>query len=157
MNQFPKLLSPPPYTPPQSDITPYRLYNGMVSLSDDSIIILGHMYVPNAFRSAEYQALWATAFLDKGIPNLPSQSEMKAQIALQTAWCRRRYLNNGRLGNFIYHDLIGYTDKLLTELGLEEKKKGWWNYWFAPCMAVDLREAREVLRKRLMDKTEYPN
>ena len=157
MTQFPKLRSPPPHTPHQTNLTPYRLYNSMAALSDDSIVFLGHMHVPNAFRSAEYQALWATAYLDKRIPNLSSRQEMEEQIAFQNAWCQRRYLNNGRLGNFIYHDLIGYTDKLLAELGLEEKKKDWWDYWFAPCMAADVRGAREVLRRRLRDEVEPSN
>ena len=149
LTQFPMLRSPPPHTQPDRTLTPYRLYNGIAPLNDDTIVFLGYVRVPNAFRSAEYQALWAMVYLDKKMPNPPSESQMRDEIAFQTAWCRRRYLNNGRLGNYIYYDLIWYTDKLMRELGLEERRKGWWDYWFAPCVAADKKEAREVLRERL--------
>ncbi|MCJ1388705.1 monooxygenase [Xylographa bjoerkii] len=136
--QFPGLASPPDYYKKPTSLTPYRLYNSMASLNDDSIVILGYIFVPNSFRAAEVQAIWATAYLDKQIV-LPSAMEMQAQIALLNAWCKRRYLNNGDGGNYLHYDLIGYTDTLLRQLGLSYHYDGWWKYLFTTRTAIDFK------------------
>ena len=76
---FPRLAKPPPYHQKPIINTPHRLYNCMAPLHDDTIVFLGHIYVPNAFRAAECQAIWATAYLDKTIP-LPPAEQMRREI-----------------------------------------------------------------------------
>lgn len=145
--QFPRLVKPPDYYEKPTTTTPYRLYNCMAPLHDDTIVFLGHIRVPNAFRAAECQAIWATAYLDRQI-TLPSMEAMEAEIALTNAWNKRRYLNNGRGGNYLHYELIGYTDKLLHELGLSCHRKGWFDDFFAPCTASDFVAPRkEYLEK----------
>lgn len=149
--QFPRLAKPPAYHEKPTSTTPYRLYNCIASPQDDSIVFLGHIYVPNAFRAAECQAIWATAFLDKQIA-LPSPQAMQSEIALTNAWCKRRYLNNGASGNFLHYDLIGYTDKLLRELGLSCHRSGWFEDFFSPCTASDLKAPRKEYLERTKAK-----
>lgn len=149
--QFPRLAKPPDYYEKPAAKTPYRLYNCMAPLHDDSIVFLGHVHVSNAFRAAECQAIWATAYLDQQI-TLPSMQEMQAEIALTNAWNRRRYLNNGHGGNFLNYDLIGYTDKLLRELGLSCRRKGWFDDLFAPCTASDFRAPRKKYLEKVKEK-----
>ena len=153
--QFPRLAKPPDYYKKPVVTTPYRLYNCMAPLHDDSIVFLGHIHSPNAFRAAECQAIWATAYLDRQI-TLPSVQEMQAEIALINAWNRRRYLNNGHEGNFLHYDLIGYTDKLLRELGLSCRKKGWFEDFFAPCTSSDFVTPRKEYLARGKDKIDGP-
>lgn len=64
---------------------------------------------------------------------------MEKEIALFTAWCKRRYLSNGQKGNWMVFELMWYTDKLLRECGLKSHRRGWWRDWFAPGTMVDLR------------------
>lgn len=145
--QFPRLVKPPDCYEQPTTTSPYRLYNCMAPLRDDSIVFLGHIYVPNAFRAAECQAIWATAYLDRQV-TLPSIEAMEADIALTNAWNKRRYLNNGHGGNYLHYDLIGYTDKLLRELGLSCRRKSWLDDFFAPCTASDFVQPRkEYLEK----------
>lgn len=150
--QFPRLANPPTYHAKPTSTTPYRLYNSMAPLNDDSIVFLGHIYVPNAFRAAECQAIWATAYLDKQAP-LPSVDTMQRNVALLNAWNKRRYLNNGLAGNFLHYDLIGYTDKLLQELGLSCHREGWWNDMFTTCKASDLARPRKEYLERVKAKS----
>ena len=148
--QFPKLANPPTYHKKPIANTPYRLYNLMVPIHDDdhSIIFLGHVLVPNAFRAAECQAIWATAYLDEQVP-LPSVEDMQKEIALTNAWNRRRYLNNGEAGNYLNYDLVGYTDRLLGELGLSCHGKGWFEDLFAPCKASDFKGPKMEYLERM--------
>ena len=117
--------------------TPYRLYNGIAPIRDDSIALLNHIVVGNKFRAAEVQAIWAAAYLDKQLA-LPSLQQREADIALTTAWSRRRYLSNGEWGNCMTFETIGYTDKLLQELGFSSHRRGWLSNFFTPCTARDL-------------------
>ena len=81
--------------------------------------------------------MWATAYLDRKL-ELPSLGEQRKDVALFTSWCRRRYLNNGQNGNWMTFELVGYTDRLLEQLGLKSHRKGWFKDLFAPCVASDL-------------------
>ena len=86
--------------------------------------------------------MWATAYLD-GSLTLPPLQEQQEEVALFTTWCRRRYLNNGEQGNWMTFELVGYTDRLLEQLGLRSHWKGWFRDWFEPCVARDLAGLRE--------------
>lgn len=82
--------------------------------------------------------MWATAYLD-GKLELPGLEEREKEVALFMAWCRRRYLSNGEKGNHMVFEMIGYTYKLLDELGLRSYRRGWFLDWFGPGTMVDLR------------------
>ena len=69
--------------------------------------------------------------------------ERQEDVALFTAWCRRGYLNNREGGNWMTFELVGYTDRLLEQLGLKSHRKGWFKDLFEPCMASDFRGLRE--------------
>ena len=113
-----------------------------------SIVFLGLVVVGNNFRAAEVQALWATAYLDNNL-NLPSQKGMESQIATSNAWNRRRYLGNGGMGNWFFFDLVPYTDVLLGEVGVRVGERGWWGWWFRPCVAGDLRGCVGEYKRKL--------
>jgi dimethylaniline monooxygenase (N-oxide forming) len=139
LKSLPLLANPPEnYYRKANPSTPYRLYKGMAPIHDDSIVFVGHVVVGNYFRTAECQAVWATAYLDKKIP-LPSAEEQEAEIALLVAWCKRRYLSNGEMGHWLVFDMTGYCDKLLEQVGLSSHlQKGWLSYYFRPGVARDL-------------------
>jgi dimethylaniline monooxygenase (N-oxide forming) len=137
LGQFPPLANPPDHYQKPIRSTPYRLYNGIASLDDDSIAFVGYMSCANYFKAVECQAIWATAYLDKQI-TLPPREEQQEQIALLTAFCRRRYLSNGQMGNFLPFESNCYTDKLLRELGLSSHLKGWFRDYFVPGTSQDL-------------------
>ena len=123
--------------------TPYRLYNGMASPHDPSIVFVGHIQIANSFRAAECQALWAVAYLDQRL-DLPSHEAMLSDIAYINAWSRRHYPTNGQVGNFYEYELVGYTDKLLREVGVKSHlQKGLLEFRFGPCRASDLKGIRE--------------
>jgi hypothetical protein len=142
LNQFSKLANPPAYYERPIHTTPYRLYNGIASLHDNSVVFIGHILVADYFRAAECQAIWATAYLDQRLV-LPSLKDRQAQIALFVSWCRRRYLSNGQRGNWMVFDLIGYADRLLQEVGLSSHRKGWFGNLFAPAKARDIQGLRD--------------
>ena len=158
---FPQLSNPPPRFQKPVTETPYRLYNNIAPLpgtdsatDNRSIVFIGHITVGNYFRAVECQAMWATAYLD-GKVALPSLEERRQEIALFTAWCRRRYLNNGERGNWLTFELVGYTDRLLEQLGLRSHRKGWRRDLFEPCRASDLAQLREeYIRKHGCDGSE---
>lgn len=150
LQQFPQLANPPAHYRKPIDTTPYRLYNGIAPLHDDSIVVIGHMIFGNYFRAAECQAIWATAHLDKRLA-LPSPEEREAETALFIAWCRRRYLSSGRRGNYMPFELTRYTDKLLQEVGLSSHRKGWFKDWFEPTWAANLRGLREEYKAKYSD------
>jgi dimethylaniline monooxygenase (N-oxide forming) len=91
---------------------PYRLYNGITALNNDSIVLIGHALVTDYFRTTQGQAIWVTAYLGKKLI-LPSLEDRRAEIALLNAWCRRRYLSNGKSGIWMVFELTEYTDELL--------------------------------------------
>jgi len=142
IQKFPLLADPPPHPHKPRATTPYRLYNGIAPLADDSIVFIGHVLVGNYFSVAEAQAIWITAYFDKQL-RLPSPAEREAEIALFTAWCRRRYLSNGENGNHLTFEFIVYADRLIQDVGLSSNRKGWFKNWFSPCMAQDMAGFRD--------------
>lgn len=80
--------------------------------------------------------MWATAYMD-GKLKIPTWQEQEQEIALFTAWNRRRYLSGGIEGNNMTFELIGYTDSLLDNLGLSSHRKGFIKDLLVPCKASD--------------------
>lgn len=164
ISRYPLLAQPPSVlTPKEPPYTPFQLYKAMAPLQDlssPSIVFLGKLVVGNNFRVAEAQALWAVAYLDGHI--VPSGSDSKCasedqsaeihrkperEVSYTLAWCRQRYLDKGKLGNWFFFDAISYSDMLLAQLGLESHRgKGWLGWWkdlFKPCRARDLKGLAE--------------
>ena len=137
LKQFPMLAKPPEYLHRPSPTTPYRLYNGIGPLKDDSIAFIGYTLVTNYFQGAECQAIWATAFLDKKI-NVPSLEDKQREVAKMIAYDKRRYLSNGEQGNNVAFESNFYLDKLLREAGLSSHLKGLFRNYFVPRTARDL-------------------
>ena len=145
MQQFPGLADPPPRR--TGNTTSYRLYNLIAPLNDDSVVFLGYIGVLNAFYTAECQAIWATAYLDKKInlPDLDARIKHTAQI---NAFSKRRYPFLGRDGASVNYDMIGYCEKLLSQVGLKEHiPLGWWDYWFGVCNGSTLRQSTAEYRR----------
>lgn len=143
LTQFPVLANPPPYFQRPTKSTGTRLYNGMTPLSDNSIAFVGHVLVSNAFRNAEAQAIWTTAYFDKNI-KLPETEQAEKEIAYMNAFSKRRYPSHGVTGAYFHFDLVGYTDKLMRDIGLTSHRKGWW--WSdltSPCLASDFKDIKD--------------
>lgn len=154
LSTFPQLANPPPHYHKPTNFTPYRLYRHLAPLlessaapTERSIVFIGQVCVGNYFPTVECQAMFATAYLD-GKLNLPSKEEQENEIALFTAWCRRRYLSKGDEGNNMTFELIGYMDTLLKDLGLRSHRKGWFKDLFAPILARDLKCLKEEFAKK---------
>jgi dimethylaniline monooxygenase (N-oxide forming) len=140
INRFHILRNPPPHPHIESQSTPYRLYRGMAPLHDDSILFLNHIIVANKLFGAEAQAMWAVAWFDKDI-RVPLDSR-EQDVATWIAWCRRRYLSNGSLGNEASFDMVPYVDTLLDEMDVSgHRQKGWTKNFFATVMPADLGRA----------------
>ncbi|KAI4258754.1 MAG: hypothetical protein LQ352_001062 [Teloschistes flavicans] len=143
--RFPSLRRPPAYHKTEPTQTPFRLYKAIAPPADvhstHSIVFLGKMVVGNNFRTAEVQALWALAYLDGRIKDLPSEGQVEREVAETVAWDRRRYLNKGESGCWFYYDVVDYADALLEQLGLDShrKGKGWYRDLVDPCFASDLQ------------------
>ena len=149
LTQFPVLANPPPNLKFQAESTGTRLYNGMVPQGDDSIVFIGHVKTSNAFRTAEAQAVWTTAYFDKTL-RLPPTEQMEREIAYMNAFSRRRYPSHGATGSYFHYDLVGYTDKLLRDVGLTSHRKGpWWSDLTFPCLASDLKDIKDEYISRL--------
>jgi dimethylaniline monooxygenase (N-oxide forming) len=140
---FPLLANPPSYFRRKPATTPYRLYRHIAPLrkseetpEDRSIVFIGQVSVGNYFPVVECQAMWATAYMDRKLL-VPNREEQQRELALFTAWCRRRYLMKGDKGNNITFELIGYTDGLLSTLGLTSHQRGWFKHLFGPLVATD--------------------
>lgn len=141
LSRFPALKHPPAYRKIEPRETPFRLYKAMVPPADDahSIVFLGRMVVGNNFRTAEAQALWAVAYLEGHIRDLPSHAQMEEEVAETVAWDRRRYLNKGELGSWFYFDVVDYADALFEQLGLSShRQKGVIGNLLEPCFAADM-------------------
>ncbi|KAF2184197.1 FAD/NAD(P)-binding domain-containing protein [Zopfia rhizophila CBS 207.26] len=104
---FPLLANPPVHFHAQIDTTPYRLYHSIAPLAD--------------------------SYFDKNMV-LPSLEEQERDIATWIAWCQRRYLSNGELGNFAAFDSIPYVDRLLDDIGITAHREGWLRDTFTPFM-----------------------
>ncbi|KAL8883748.1 MAG: hypothetical protein Q9192_007015 [Flavoplaca navasiana] len=142
LDRFPILAEPPKHHHKASQRTPYRLYNGIAPLNDSTIAFVGYFNVGNFFKGAECQAIWATAYLDGNL-QLPSIDSRQLTIARHIAWCKRRYLSNGELGNFLLFESNFYLDELLQEVGLVSHLGGWFTNWFKPGLARDLAGLRD--------------
>jgi dimethylaniline monooxygenase (N-oxide forming) len=141
--QFPQLAHPPPHCRRATKTTPTRLYNCIAPLGDRTIAFLGDICLSNSFRAAEAQAIWVTAYFD-GRVELPPREEAEKEIAYMAAFSKRRYPSHASTGNFFHMDLVGYTDKLMKDVGLVSHRKGWW--WqdlVSPCLASDFKGMRE--------------
>lgn len=112
------------------------------------------MVVGNNFRTAEAQALWALAYLDGRIKDLPAEGQIEREVAETVAWDRRRYLNKGELGSWFYYDVVDYADALLEQLGLDShrKGKGWYGDLVDPCFASDLKGLTQEYVMKCMTK-----
>jgi dimethylaniline monooxygenase (N-oxide forming) len=144
LQRFPVLAHPPPHYSDPVTLTPLRLYKAMLPISDPSIIFLGKIMLGNHFRTAEVQALWALSVIDD-VLDLPTEETMQRDVAETVAWCKKRYLGKGQLGNWFWFDMVPYTDTLLAQLGMwshrKEEGRGWmrWKELVRPCFAKDLR------------------
>ena len=149
MKQYPILASPPPDCKPigAPKMTPARLYQGIASLADSSIVFLGRARLSNNFLGAEAQAIWATAYWD-GYVRIPPFEQAQREVASMNAFSRRRYPSRGVDGINFHTDLIWYTDRLLCEAGLTSHRKGWWEDIEEPYLASVFRDCKnEYLAK----------
>lgn len=142
--QYPILTEPPPNCKSTNDTTttPARLYQGIASLTDPSIVFLGRCRISNYFRCAEAQAIWATAYWDEHIA-IPPYEQAQRTVAFMNAFSRRRYPSHGTDGVNFHNDLVWYTDGLIYEAGLSSHRKDWWDDPDAPCLASDLRDCKD--------------
>lgn len=165
--KWPAIMNPPRYEHKKATRTSHRLYKYMAPLQDPShsVVFIGHTMNANAFRNAEAQSLWATAYLDHRL-RMPSLEQQRREVAEVNVWCRRRYLLDGMAGNCMHFDLIGYTDALLDELGLDSHRLGFsrWQWWSRANFASDLRglkkeylEKYEGVRSKSEDRSAVPH
>lgn len=108
LSTFPCLANPPSF--PEHAVTqaPSRLYRFIVPSTsskidqDHSIVFLGSIGTTQGTLVGEIQSLWASAYL-MGDLKLPDEEKMVEQVALATAWRRRRYLGDGH--TFLYEQI----------------------------------------------------
>ncbi|KAL8787069.1 MAG: hypothetical protein Q9213_002411 [Squamulea squamosa] len=151
LSQFPTLKHPPAYRKIEPRDIPFRLYKAIAPPADEthSIVFLGKMVVGNNFRTAEAQALWAVAYLDGRIHDLPTRAQMEKEVAETVAWDRRRYLNKGELGSWFYFDVVDYADALLEQLKLSShRQKGFIGNLVEPCFAADLTSIGDEYKRK---------
>ena len=149
VEQYPILADPPPGCKPirGANLTPARLYQGIASLNDPSIIFLGRARLANNFLGAEAQAIWATAYWD-GHVSIPRSEQAQREVAYMNAFSRRRYPSRGVDGINFHTDLIWYTDTIVYEAGLTSHRKGWWTDPEEPYLASDFKDCNsEYLAK----------
>ncbi|KAI4125167.1 MAG: hypothetical protein LQ338_004422 [Usnochroma carphineum] len=152
LDRFPILANPPKHYGEQVTHTPYRLYNSIAPVVDNSIAFVGHVLIANYFHLAECQAIWATAYLD-GKVKLPPLEERQKDVALLVAWCRRRYLSNGDRGHWLASEQRTYTDHLFDQLGLSSHRRFWLWDSFAPVSKKDLPRLRAEYIKKYGQET----
>ncbi|KAL8920156.1 MAG: hypothetical protein Q9208_006402 [Pyrenodesmia sp. 3 TL-2023] len=144
---FPILEHPPPHKKPEVLTTSLRMYNGIAPLNDSSVVFLGRAHLSNAFRTSEAQAIWATAYFD-GHVKIPPKEQAQRDVAYMNALSRKRYPSHGGAGDYLFFELLWYTDRLMEEVGLRSHRKGWWADWVEPCLASDFKDAKkEYLEK----------
>jgi dimethylaniline monooxygenase (N-oxide forming) len=152
LTRFPSLAHPPTPHSTKSSTFPNRLYRSLVppsDVSDRSIVFLGQVGSTQSFLVAEIQSLWAVAYLSNEFPHpkIPSLAAMEEEVALRTAWRRRRYLSDG---NSMIYDQIAYQSLLLRDLGINDLRKGGgWKELLRPYSPKDYRGViDELLRGR---------
>lgn len=105
INTFPRLKTQPKYPDHTPKSTPSRLYRSIIPITGDedhSIAFIGAIGTTQSFTVAEVQSLWAAAYLS-GKLELQDEERMRDEIALATAWRRRRFLGDGY--TFIFEQL----------------------------------------------------
>ena len=147
LEKFLILQNPPPHNEPHVSTTTLRLYNGIAPLEDDSAVFLGRALLSNSFRTAEAQAIWATAFFDGNL-KMPSLDQAQLEVAYMNAFSKKRYPSNGAVGDNYFFELVWYTDKLLADVGLKSHRKGWWADWVEPCLTTDFRHMKDEYLRR---------
>ena len=145
--EFPVLKNPPPYKKPEVSTTTARLYNCIAPLENPSVVVLGRAHLSNSLRTAEAQAIWATAYFDGNV-KIPPLEQARREVAYMNAFSRRRYPSHGAAGDYLFFELVWYTDKLLEEVGLKSHRKGWWADWVEPCLATDLKDTKDEYRNK---------
>ena len=73
---------------------------------------------------------------------LPDPQQAREDVAFMNAVSRRKYPSRGAVGDYLFYELVSYTDKLMKEVGLKSHRKGWWADWLEPCLASDFKEVR---------------
>ena len=147
VSEFPMLKDPPPYKQSETLTTTARLYNCIAPLEDHSVVFLGRAHLSNSFRTAEAQAIWATAYFDDNII-IPPVEKAKEEIAYMNAFSRRRYPSHGGSGDYLFFELLWYTDKLLKDVGLASHRKGWRADLVDPCLASDMEGTRDEYKQK---------
>lgn len=119
LQRFPLLSNAPPHYSKPLSTTPFRLYRSMfpTSITEQTIAFLSKTDLANHTYNSEIQALYATAVFDRSL-RLPEKGRMETEVALVNAWIKRRYSTKGRLGCFLFPDMLPYSDKLLEDLGM---------------------------------------
>ena len=145
--KFPVLKSPPPFKEALAPTTTMRLYNCIAPLEDPSIVFLGRAHLSNSFRTAEAQAIWATAYFDGNV-KIPPLEQAQREVAYMNAFSRRRYPSHGAAGDFHFFELVWYTDKLLEQVGLKSHRKAWWSDFVEPCLATDFKGVKDEYRSK---------
>ncbi|KAL9606455.1 MAG: hypothetical protein Q9179_000371 [Wetmoreana sp. 5 TL-2023] len=147
LSDFPILQHPPPHNAPDGPTTTLRMYNCIASLNDPSVVFLGRAHLSNSFRTSEAQAIWATAYFDGNV-KMPPRAQAQRDIAYMNALSKKRYPSHGAVGDYLFFELVWYTDRLMDEVGLKSHRKGWLTDWVEPCLAADFKDVKkEYLEK----------
>lgn len=110
----------------------FPLYRRLVPLDyvdDHSIVYVGMLLSANTGITAEVQALWSALYL---MNEFQIDDDPPWEVAVTNAWLARRYPIVERHSNYT-HDFIQYADLLLSDLGLNprrKKTKCWWRELF---------------------------
>ncbi|KAN0099861.1 FAD/NAD(P)-binding domain containing protein [Hyaloscypha variabilis] len=144
---FPRLANLPTYPHPEPKSTPNKLFRSIIPISGDidhSIAFVGAIGSAQSLNVAEIQALWAAAYLSKKL-TLPTVEKMKQEVALATAWRKRRYLEDGY--NVIFEH-VQYMSLLLRDLGLNDQRKGGgWRELLEPYVSADFKGILDEWRR----------
>jgi hypothetical protein len=142
-----------PALPPQANqfgdtdptLSPFRLYNGIIPTSPSlkhSIAFVGFATMTNMFASSELGAIYATAFLDGSLV-LPSEDDMKDDIAYVTTYMRIRNPTYGLAGNWWIFDYLQWVERILDGVGLKSWRKGWWGDLVQPLFRRDFKGLKD--------------
>jgi len=98
LTAFPMLANSPQDASYVRTKTPPRLYRftAPLGVEDHSIAFVGTMHTAGTGIVAVVQTLWALAYLEGRLP-LPDAERMRTEVALEGAWCRRRYSKLGQI------------------------------------------------------------
>lgn len=130
VNRFPYLANPPNAKLPfRQAVTPFRLYRGIASpgltvQGDRSFVMMKMVHSTSNLIIAETQALWSFAYLNNKLKINPDT--VYHNTALTSRFGRWRYPwgFSTWYPEFVY-DAVPYADMLLSDLGLERRRKRW--------------------------------